>query len=141
MGFTAWDEPSMSTGVVSVDAQHRLLIDMLNQFILSAANGEGKQKLGEMLEFLRAYAIKHFSHEEKIMDEHRCPAAQRNKIAHASFLREFTALAAKVQRDGPSLGMVLDVQHKVLARISQMAVDYTYNELSFDRTNTAFFRH
>jgi len=27
------------------------------------------------------------------------------------------------------------------ARISQMAVDYTYNELSFDRTNTAFFRH
>lgn len=114
MGFTHWDETSMGTGVASVDAQHKILIDMLNQFVTSAAEGKGTEELAKMVGSLKTYAVRHFAHEEGIMDQHHCPAASQNKIAHMNFLRNFNTLAATIERDGPSLEMVLDVQVKLV---------------------------
>jgi hemerythrin len=67
-----------------------------------------------MIKFLGEYATKHFAHEEQVMLQHKCPLAQQNKDAHAAFLKDFTALGAKFEKEGPSLSFVMEVQKKVL---------------------------
>lgn len=109
-----WDEKSMSSGVASVDQQHQELIRMLNAFLDATSKNKGKDELGKMIQFLGDYAVKHFAHEEQVMAAHKCPVAQQNKDAHAQFLKDFTALGAKFQKEGASLSFVMEVQQKVL---------------------------
>lgn len=109
-----WDEKSMSSGVATVDEQHKELINMLNAFMAATASGKGKEDLGKMIKYLGDYAVRHFAHEEQVMDAHKCPLASQNKAAHAAFLKDFTALTAKFNAEGPSLSFVMEVQQKVL---------------------------
>lgn len=109
-----WDEKSMSSGVATIDQQHKELINMLNAFLTASASGKGRDDLGKMIKFLGDYAVKHFAHEEKVMADHKCPFAQQNKDAHAAFLKDFTALGQKFEKEGPSLSFVMEVQQKVL---------------------------
>ena len=114
MAAIQWNEQAMGTGVGSVDGQHKELIAMLNQLLDAMMKGKGKEELGGMIQFLGAYAEKHFSHEEQVMAEHRCPVALVNKQAHARFLQDFKLLAAKFSREGASSAVVVDVQQKML---------------------------
>jgi len=48
------------------------------------------------------------------MAQHKCPMAEKNKEAHAQFLKEFTALVARFDKEGPSLAFVMEIQKKVI---------------------------
>ena len=109
-----WDEQSMSSGVVTIDAQHKELIRMLNSFLVATSSGKGKDELGKMIHFLGDYASKHFAHEEQVMLQHKCPMAAQNKEAHTKFLQDFGALGEKFEKEGASLSFVMDVQKRVL---------------------------
>jgi hemerythrin-like metal-binding protein len=68
----------------------------------------------EQLAFLGQYATSHFSHEEQVMDRHRCPVAGKNHEAHAKFLADYQELVATARVTGASSRLALQLK-KMLA--------------------------
>lgn len=108
-----WDARIMATGVEEIDAQHRELIQHINEFFDLMHMGKGGEGLDEFMDFLGQYAAWHFKHEEECMEEHRCPAAAANKNAHANFIRIFTGYRNRLRSEGPTTKLVIEVQQKV----------------------------
>ena len=109
-GVIAWDEPSMSTGVDSIDSQHQTLIEHINELHTACLAGTAKEELLEMLAFLGEYVQSHFKHEEGIMQQHQCPVRGKNKAAHIQFLKDFESLVGIVKRDGASTAAVIQLK-------------------------------
>jgi hemerythrin-like metal-binding protein len=115
-GIIGWHEEQMSTGVPTVDAQHKELINRINDLHAACLLGTAREELMEHLNFLGSYAQKHFAHEEQVMDEHRCPARGRNKEAHVRFLKDYERLVAMVQANGATT--------KVAIALKRMLADW-----------------
>jgi hemerythrin len=106
----SWDAAKMTTGVESVDCQHRELIRHINNLHAACIAGTAKEELITMVQFLGEYAQEHFAHEEGLMQEHRCPMRGQNKAAHAQFLKDYGKLAELVQREGASTTLVIQLK-------------------------------
>jgi len=120
-GIVGWNESRMGTGVPSVDAQHQELIRRINELHADCVAGKAREQLMEHLNFLGTYAQSHFSQEEKIMEEHRCPARGQNQAAHAKFLKDYGQLVAMVNENGAST--------KVALHLKQMLGDWLTNHI------------
>lgn len=103
----------MTTGVPSIDRQHRELIDMINQLHRAFMEQRGRDEIRQMIHFLSDYVQNHFKHEEELMDRHRCPSAARNKAAHQKFPHDFTALATTFEEGKVSTKLLLDLRRLV----------------------------
>lgn len=108
-----WDEERMSTGVESIDAQHRELINMLNRLFRACRDGRGKEEVGEMIGFVADYVKRHFRHEEDLMAQHNCPSRAANKQAHEKFLRDFGGLVDAFESKTDSTAIVIDLNRLV----------------------------
>jgi len=109
-GVIHWDEALMATGVASVDREHRELIRLINELHASCLRGTAKENLMQQLDFLGKYAQNHFGDEERVMDQHHCPAAGKNKAAHAKFLKDYQQLVAMAQSDGATSNLVIQLK-------------------------------
>ena len=109
----AWNQETMSTGVAEVDAQHWELINRLNRLFEVMKQGKARSEIDSLIGFIGEYAVWHFSHEEACMERHRCPAAAANKAAHASFIKVFEGLTARLKKEGPTIALVLEIQKQM----------------------------
>ena len=103
----------MASGFQDIDEQHQELIKMINRLQQACAAGTGKAELSKMMSFLGAYVETHFSHEENLMEEHRCPAKDRNLAAHREFLHRFRKLVADFEAKGESLAVLISLKSLV----------------------------
>jgi hemerythrin-like metal-binding protein len=109
---------SMATGEAHVDEQHQVLVSQLNQLAEAMARGQMGAELENTLNFLEDYVTRHFQYEEGCMERHRCPAAAKNKTAHAKFVETFMALRARVRHGGGnSAALAVEVQRDLLDRL------------------------
>jgi methyl-accepting chemotaxis protein len=108
-----WNEALMATGVQSVDEQHQELIGMINELHRACLAGTGNAELRRMMAFLAEYVQTHFRHEEDVMEQHRCPAKDANRMAHQKFLQSFEKLAAQFETKGESTSILLDLRRLV----------------------------
>lgn len=93
-----WTE-EMSVGVPELDADHKVLIGVVNQ-IEAAANGQTRRGVtAKCLAQLRRYAEFHFAREEKVMQACNFPEADDHKHEHAAFIRTVGDLADRFDRD------------------------------------------
>ncbi len=77
-----------ATGNISIDKQHRLLFDFFNDFEQLIGEGKGILYLNKCFPMLEAYAQAHFKFEERCMQEHHCPVAHKNVMAHQLFIEK-----------------------------------------------------
>lgn len=110
-GTLRYDAASMSTGVETVDHQHRELIEMINQLETAARQGKARDEVDRMLNFLGDYVQKHFSAEERIMAERHCPALEKNKKAHVALIHTYTQWREKYEKEGAKLSLVMDLKN------------------------------
>lgn len=108
-----WDEARMTSGVDSVDAQHRELIVMINRLHRACLEKRGRDEVAEMLRLLGDYVQNHFRHEEEIMERHRCPVKAKNQAAHQDFLATFQKIAAKFAANEDTTAILLDLRRLV----------------------------
>ncbi|MGF1485423.1 MAG: bacteriohemerythrin [Opitutales bacterium] len=101
-----FDETSMATGVQQVDDQHRTLVDAINKLDRACREGQGKEAVGKLLDFLADYVVQHFKEEEAIMDRTGAPLSAENKRAHQQLLDTYTQWRADYDKSGASLKMV-----------------------------------
>lgn len=70
-----------------MDAQHRQLVDMLNELYAAFRDGTTKEHIGPVLDRLIQYTAVHFKHEEDFFDQTRYPDAEHHKKEHANLVK------------------------------------------------------
>ena len=117
MPTIAWD-PSMTTGLDSVDAQHKQLIAWLNDLLAAVSEGRGRSEVAVVLDQLGTYAATHFSHEEDCMARYNCPAAAQNIAAHRDFVTTFAGFREEFDRDGATAHLIVRVETELIRWLS-----------------------
>jgi len=108
----AWDE-GMASGDPLIDEQHRQLIDQINRLLMAMVEGRGRPEVEASLAFLETYVAKHFGYEESCMAKHNCPVAGKNKEAHTKFVASFRAMRSRIESEGPSTALAIELQHNL----------------------------
>lgn len=98
-GLLEWG-PQLETGIESIDAQHKILVDMCNQANHRLRDRIDKDFVEQVVHDLMSYALYHFEQEEELMLDnaylqHAPDMASRHLAEH----RGFSETVAAVQHD------------------------------------------
>jgi hemerythrin len=97
-GLFQWTS-EYSVGVVEIDDQHKVLIDLINRLFLSALNRDHKSAVSEILDLLIDYTRTHFSREEELLGESSYPVLSDHQLQHRLFAEKIEVVAVRY-RDG-----------------------------------------
>ncbi len=84
-----------------VDADHRHLVDLVNQLHTATTQGQGRDVVGGILESLIAYTGEHLRREESQMAAVGFPRLEQHKKGHQAFVAQLDGLKARY--DGGSI--------------------------------------
>jgi hemerythrin len=104
----AWT-PALAIGIEDIDDQHRELFARAERFSAAVQAGASEREVGELLDFLHAYAVWHFGLEEAWMRDADFPGYLPHKSEHDRFAADLLALAKEHDRVGPSAFLALRV--------------------------------
>ena len=96
-----------------IDNQHKWLVENINKFLIAMIEGEGLNKIEEMLDKLGEYVLFHFSDEEKYLESINYPKLEEHKKVHINFVDELGDLKAVLLEQGPSPELAIVLQEKV----------------------------
>jgi len=100
MPYITWSE-IFSVGVPDLDAQHRRLIAIINEFHEAQEAGAGVARLFQVLNALVAYAEQHFAEEERRLEETHYPDLLRHRREHERLVQEIFELNGRYERGEP----------------------------------------
>ena len=83
----AWSD-DFATGNAGIDADHRRLLALFNEFSLAVNAGKGEAVIRGVLDDLVDYTHYHFAREELPMQESDYPDYARHKKMHDTFIRQ-----------------------------------------------------
>ncbi|MFH0780431.1 MAG: hemerythrin family protein [Pseudomonadota bacterium] len=111
-----WEDDLYLIGVAEVDKQHKQLFKGVNGLLQACTTIEGtasrlaKEKALETLDFLGQYTAEHFQCEEEYMERYRSPLREVNIAEHKKFLRQFTEMRNKIDKDGLSRQTIIRLE-------------------------------
>jgi hemerythrin-like metal-binding protein len=79
--YVAWKD-LYSVGDPSIDAQHKVVLGIINELYEAMQQGQDRVFLKPILDRLLEYTLVHFQHEEQIMQEHRYPNFAEHVAEH-----------------------------------------------------------
>jgi hemerythrin len=88
---------SYRTGIAKIDAQHRKLVDFLNERYDAMKAGKGRDALEQVFQGLIDYTRSHFATEESLMRRHRYPDYDDHREIHRRLTRQAHVLRGKFQ--------------------------------------------
>lgn len=89
-----WDE-SFSTGVASMDGQHKKLFDMVNELHDAMQQKRSKEAIGSILSRLIEYTGSHFADEEEALRRTNYPEETQHRQLHAKLVEQVVDLQKK----------------------------------------------
>lgn len=100
MSILTWNE-QFNLGIASIDAQHRRLVDVLNQLDEAVAIGDEVQTILDLIAALADYTQYHFVHEEELMQQAGYDSEQyaKHKQQHQQFIELVAAEQQKAIKD------------------------------------------
>jgi len=107
-----WND-SYAVGIEAIDREHRELFKHISKLIDALHQSKGTEEVAATLRFLALYADSHFAMEESLMAAHRYPGAADHAKEHAHFRATFSVLAARLQSEGPSAALAMEVNNKI----------------------------
>ena len=96
MPLIAWND-SLSVGVMTIDTQHRRLVDTLNQLHDAMLSGQARDLTGSILERLLQYTREHFTAEEAMMAAAGYPGLAEHKLLHIDLTRQVEGYITRFQ--------------------------------------------
>lgn len=103
--------PDLMVGIELIDNQHKELIDRINKFIDAISVSDRNvlaSELENIFDFMLDYAQTHFSDEENLMAQHKCPILDIQKMQHQFFVME----ARKLKFDLKTKGLTSEIIQK-----------------------------
>ena len=108
-----------ATGSLTLDQQHRVLIDHINaleeHLHATQPTPEAMECLINLVDYITDYADVHFKVEEQCMDRFRCPAHAENQQAHEQFQEVIGKFRREFDRRGLK-GDLLKTLHEFMER-------------------------
>ncbi|WLT30788.1 bacteriohemerythrin [Geothrix sp. PMB-07] len=93
MAHLEW-QPAFEVGHSRIDSDHQALVGAMNQLYEAAHQGQDKEEIAKILNFLRDYTVTHFATEETLMIRHNYPAASDHFAAHAELILQVSDFIA-----------------------------------------------
>lgn len=81
MPFMVWND-RLSVGVAALDADHKKMVQIINELYDAILAGSGREKLDGILDRLMDYAHYHFVREEEMFARTEYPEAAAHKREH-----------------------------------------------------------
>jgi hemerythrin len=106
-------------GNPDIDAQHKRLVESLNELMTACQHGAHRVQLENMLDFLVSYTAQHFADEEAFQLKCAYPDYPQHKKLHDEFTAVAVALKEQMERDGPSIGLIAEIYTAVGAWLAQ----------------------
>ena len=91
MTFLSWRDDYV-IGFDMIDAEHRYLFELINEFHDRHARGEAREDVVRVLNRLVAYAEQHFQHEEGLMRTSAYPGLESQLAQHEQLFSSVFAL-------------------------------------------------
>lgn len=102
--------PDLAVGVGEIDRQHQELFRQIDLLVGALQQGRGTDRVTQVLRFLEAYIVEHFSAEERWMEATVYPSRKAHRAQHVVFMSDFATLRRALEASGPSPGLAIDVQ-------------------------------
>ncbi len=99
-------DSGLETGNSTIDGQHKILFDRINDLLDACANGKGRAEIAATLKFLEDYTKEHFDDEEVLQRESGYPDRVNHKKYHEGFKRVVHQLGEQLQKEGPTVALV-----------------------------------
>ncbi|HHW56829.1 MAG TPA: hemerythrin family protein [Clostridia bacterium] len=113
---------ALSVGNEIIDNQHKELIQRVNDVLEACNKQKGKEKIEEVMKFLKDYTVKHFSDEENLMKKYQYPSYEEHKKIHEDFVKKVDELDEKIKKEGINLSIIMFV--------NKTLVDWLINHIS-----------
>jgi hemerythrin-like metal-binding protein len=97
MVLLSWND-KLSVGVESIDEQHKVLIDALNELHRAVRKGETRNSTGPLLRSFLAYTRNHYSAEEQMLAEANYPELKQHRFLHRELLQMLQGHLASFER-------------------------------------------
>lgn len=111
--------PDLSVGIKLIDDQHKIWFDKAEKLFAAGKQGQAKEYIGELLNFLDDYTKKHFSDEEKYMLSIHYPEYAEQKRAHTAFIGQLAKLRSDYAAQGGNLLVILNANELVLGWLTK----------------------
>ena len=104
--FVEWSN-ELSVGIEEIDAQHQVLVDLLNQVHEAIQQRQGLETTWVIVQKLYEYTRVHFAVEESLMRILHYPEYERHKKEHEKLIAQLNELQAKLDAGRASINFEL----------------------------------
>jgi hemerythrin len=94
MALVVWKD-KLSVNIESIDNQHKILIELINNFYENITNISNRENVAKLLSGLKKYIEEHFAYEEKYMKFYHYQDFERHKKEHDSFIKKVVDIENK----------------------------------------------
>ncbi len=96
MALLNWNS-NYSVGDARIDADHRHLFDLINEFHYVFLQNHDRKEIARVLNNLVKYCEEHFQREERLMSEHGYPGLAEHQTIHAELFETLFTLQSKFE--------------------------------------------
>lgn len=96
MAYFEWADDMVIDGG-PIDADHRVLVDLVNELHTATSQGQGRTVVESILHRVITSTQDHLRNEEQIMAQMGFPDLENHKIGHGHFMNELWALEKRMQ--------------------------------------------
>lgn len=97
-GYFEWLD-SYSVGIPSIDADHKLLVSLVNDVVTAIEAHHGRDVMNDALIRLIEYTAHHFEREEEAMDACRFPGLEAHRALHDRLIRTVLRLLLRYRHN------------------------------------------
>jgi len=100
MAFIVWTEELQvyKNNVKSIDAQHKKLIDIVNDLHDNMKLGKGREVMDDILKRLIDYTVYHFGTEKSVWTKHNYPGGPSHDAEHIKLTNDVLAFQARFNK-------------------------------------------
>jgi len=106
MALLTWGE-QYSVGVKTMDSQHTVLFEMLNNLHAAMKTGQGQSLTGPLLGKLLEYTRAHFTAEEGMMAASKYPGLTDHRNQHRALIKQVEDYSARYEQGEIALNLHL----------------------------------
>jgi hemerythrin-like metal-binding protein len=106
MSLIVWTD-DLSVGVKSIDDQHTVLFESINNLHAAMMKGQSRTVVGPLLHTLVSYTHEHFAAEEAIMEAAMYPALATHRIKHKELTKQVEEYVTRYESGDITLSVQL----------------------------------
>jgi hemerythrin len=104
----SWSD-DLTVGVTLIDEQHKELFKAVDDLSDAMWQGQGKEAVSKLVNFLADYVVEHFGAEERLMVKNEYPLYESHRALHVKFLQDFAEFRKKFEAGEVTSELVIKV--------------------------------